>query len=183
MSTEKRKNDIVIGFDLGSECGVAVHYPSGVGKLWSLDTVNYKGPSPATGKMVNMKRGHGHRAQVFYKSVIRTIENIKFSVEEGQSIVVVYEEVKRWQGSDAAHVYGMMRGILLLCAWQCGINTICSYTPSAVKKTATGKGNATKDEMIKAYKDKLSGLFPHKEQVLTDDMADAAWLVYHHLNA
>lgn len=62
---------------------------------------------------------------------------------------VYFEEVRRHAGVDAAHAYGGF--LATLTAW-CEHHTIpYSGVPvGTIKKHATGKGNASKDEMIAA---------------------------------
>lgn len=64
---------------------------------------------------------------------------------------VVFEEVRRHQGVDAAHVYGGLMGTLT--AW-CEEKEIPyeGVPVGTIKKYATGKGNANKDQMIAAVK-------------------------------
>lgn len=60
---------------------------------------------------------------------------------------VYYEEVKRHAGTQAAHVYGAFEGALM--TW-CDEHLIpySSVPVGTIKKAWTGKGNASKDEMI-----------------------------------
>lgn len=60
---------------------------------------------------------------------------------------VVFEEVRRHQGVDAAHVYGGLLGTLT--AWCEEHNVPYEGVPvGTIKKFATGKGNANKEAMI-----------------------------------
>lgn len=64
---------------------------------------------------------------------------------------VVYEEVRRHLGVDAAHVYGGLLG--QLTAWCEDRGVPYEGVPvGTLKKWATGKGNATKDQMSAAMK-------------------------------
>ena len=60
---------------------------------------------------------------------------------------VVFEEVRRHAGVDAAHAYGGFMG--QLTAW-CEHHQIpyLGIPVGTIKKHATGKGNASKDEMV-----------------------------------
>lgn len=62
---------------------------------------------------------------------------------------VYFEEVRRHAGVDAAHAYGGFMG--QLTAW-CELNLIPyqGVPVGTIKKHATGKGNAGKDDMIAA---------------------------------
>ncbi len=66
---------------------------------------------------------------------------------------VYFEEVRRHQGVDAAHVYGGLLGTL--GAW-CERRSIpyAGIPVGTIKRHATGKGNAGKHEMIAAMKAK-----------------------------
>lgn len=68
-------------------------------------------------------------------------------------IEVYYEEVRRHKGTAAAHIYGGF--VAQLTAW-CEENSIpySSVSVGTIKKFATGKGNASKEEMIDAAKRK-----------------------------
>lgn len=84
--------------------------------------------------------------------------------------VVYFEEVRRHLGVDAAHVYGGFLGALTSTCELHG--TPYQGVPvGTIKKHATGKGNAGKDEMLKAAAD--------RGHVPTDDNeADAICLLY-----
>lgn len=83
---------------------------------------------------------------------------------------VVYEEVRRHNGTDAAHVYGGL--MATLTAW-CEENSVPyeGVPVGAIKKWATGKGNADKAAMKQAAV--RLGYAP-----LTDDEADAICLFH-----
>jgi Holliday junction resolvasome RuvABC endonuclease subunit len=71
----------------------------------------------------------------------------------GQVDAVYFEEVRRHAGTDAAHVYGGF--LAVLTAW-CEHHKIPyeGVPVGTIKKHATGKGNAGKDEMIQAMQAK-----------------------------
>ena len=83
---------------------------------------------------------------------------------------VVFEEVRRHVGVDAAHAYGGFMGHLT--AW-CELHNIPyqGVPVGTIKKHATGKGNAGKDEMIIAAKSR--GHDP-----MDDNEADALALLH-----
>lgn len=62
---------------------------------------------------------------------------------------VVFEEVRRHRGTDAAHIYG---GFLATLTNWCDANVLPfkGEPVGTIKKHATGKGNAQKDQMIAA---------------------------------
>lgn len=82
-----------------------------------------------------------------------------------------FEEVRRHAGTQAAHVYGGLVGTLT--AW-CEEHSIpySSVPVGTIKKSATGKGNASKEEMIEAAKRK--GFNP-----IDDNQADALALLFY----
>ncbi len=107
--------------------------------------------------------GGGMRYLKFKKFLEDVYENMKFEC-------VFFEEVRRHQGVDAAHAYG---GFLShLTAW-CEEKQIPyqGVPVGTIKKHATGKGNASKDMMIKAARDR-------GHQPADDNEADAINLLY-----
>ncbi|WP_264375663.1 Holliday junction resolvase [Wolbachia endosymbiont (group B) of Sphaerophoria taeniata] len=95
--------------------------------------------------------------------------------EKFPSIETVYfEEVRRHLGTDAAHCYG---GFLAhLSAW-CEENHIPyqSVPVKTIKRFITGKGNASKSEVIEAIREK--GFFPKD-----DNEGDALALMFYVMN-
>ena len=85
--------------------------------------------------------------------------------------IVVYEEVMRHLGTDAAHIYG---GIVAIIQEHCEIHQIqyVGVPVGTVKKYATGKGNANKDAMVVAAKEKWSDI-----DIKDDNQADALWIL------
>lgn len=83
---------------------------------------------------------------------------------------IYFEEVRRHAGTQAAHVYGGLMGTLT--AW-CEERRIpySSVPVGVIKKTACGKGNASKQDMINAAK-KLG------YDVIDDNQADALALLH-----
>jgi Holliday junction resolvasome RuvABC endonuclease subunit len=75
---------------------------------------------------------------------------------------VVFEEVRRHAGTDAAHVYGGL--MATLTAW-CEENEIPyeGVPVGTIKKYVTGKGNASKDEVIAALNALGYGITDHNE--------------------
>ena len=83
---------------------------------------------------------------------------------------VVFEEVRRHVGVDAAHAYGGFMG--QLTAW-CEHHQIPyqGIPVGTIKKHATGKGNASKDEMVASVR-------ARGHRPADDNEADAIALVY-----
>ena len=79
---------------------------------------------------------------------------------------IVFEEVRRHNGTTAAHTYGEFLGQLK--AWADEQKRAVPYLGipvGTIKKFATGKGNASKEEMIEAVRDRLGypGVTDHNE--------------------
>lgn len=88
--------------------------------------------------------------------------------------LVAYEKVEHHgqrghTNTQAAHIYGGLE--MILQAW-CAQHNIqhTHFTPSEIKKHATGKGNCDKEKMIGAAK--LRGWRP-----VDDNEADALWIL------
>ncbi|WP_375621134.1 crossover junction endodeoxyribonuclease RuvC [Bartonella sp. AA97HXZ] len=77
----------------------------------------------------------------------RWLTELKRSVDEIDA--VYFEEVRRHVGTDASHIYGGF--LATLTAW-CEHHQIPyeGIPVGTIKKATTGKGNASKEEMIKA---------------------------------
>ncbi len=83
---------------------------------------------------------------------------------------VAYESVRRHLGTDAAHIYG---GLMAVLTEECERRKIPyeGIPVQHIKKHATGKGNANKDAMITAARQKWPAA------MLDDDNeVDARWL-------
>lgn len=85
--------------------------------------------------------------------------------------VVYYEEVRRHLGTDAAHIYGGL--LATLTAW-CEEHQIpyCGVGVCVVKKYISGKGKASKEDVLAAIHAK--GF----EDVLDDNQADALAILF-----
>ena len=85
---------------------------------------------------------------------------------------VYFEEVRRHMGVDAAHIYG---GIVAVITGRCERQgtPYCGIPVGTIKKLATGKGNAGKDEMVEAAR----RLYPD-QNVIDDNQADALCILH-----
>lgn len=83
---------------------------------------------------------------------------------------IFYEEVAAHKGTAAAHIYG---GLVATLQTFCEERNIpyCGVPVGTIKKHATGKGNADKDKMIAAAREKLGYVGSD------DNEADALWLL------
>ncbi len=134
----------LLALDLGTSLGFAIFKD---GKFIS-----------GTKRLGTYKEKFGARFHEFRTWLLNIIA--KHNIE-----AVYFERVFGHKGIEAAHCYG---GFLYMLASVCFQQNIpCKgLTVQAIKKFMTGKGNATKDEMIAATKQK--GFNPE-----TDDEADA----------
>lgn len=137
-----------LALDLGTSTGWAVHI-DGQKKLFS-GVVSFK---------TNRFSGGGVRFLKF-KKWLDIIDS-----EYGGFDQVEFEEVRRHLGVDAAHIYG---GFLAVLSGWCEDKGVAyqGYPVGTIKKHATGKGNANKDDVIKSIKQK-------GYQPTTSDEADA----------
>lgn len=87
----------------------------------------------------------------------------------GRPALVAYEKVYRHLGTHACHVYGALEGQVELFVHQRGIG-LWPVTVQAVKKRATGKGNAKKEPVLEAARAKIH------PGISTFDEADACWV-------
>lgn len=139
---------IVLALDLGTKCGWAsggVHAVHG--------TLNL-----APGRF----SGGGMRFLRFRQELATLLDGVG---------MVAFEEVRRHMGVDAAHVYG---GLLAVLTSECEERGIPyeGFPVGSIKKHVTGKGNASKGEVVAAVQ--AVGYDPQ-----TEDEADALalWLL------
>ena len=135
----------ILALDLGTDCGFAIYKDDG--KFIS-----------GTKKLRTYKEKFGARFHEFRKWLLNILE--KHSIES-----VYFERVYGHKGVEAGHCFGGFMYTLASVCYQQNIPCI-SFSVQAIKKFMTGKGNANKDEMITAVKQK--GFKPE-----TDDEADA----------
>jgi Holliday junction resolvasome RuvABC endonuclease subunit len=109
-------------------------------------------------KLRHDRRASGVRALDFYRWLTQMIR------EHGIN-QVYFERVYAHKGVEAAHLYGYFMHTLAAVCEEHGIKCI-GFSVGTIKKSMTGKGNATKEEMIVAAR--LRGFDPQ-----TDDEADA----------
>jgi hypothetical protein len=141
----------VLALDLGTTTGYALRMPSG----------------RIVSGVASFKPGRFDGGGMRFVRFVRFLQEMLASTPIG---AVYFEEVRRHLGVDAAHIYG---GLMAhLTAWCEAKNIPYSGVPvGTIKKHATGKGNASKDEMIAAVK--ARGHAP-----ADDNEADALALLY-----
>jgi len=138
---------IILALDLGTNTGWAIKCDSGI----KSGSVNFA---------TKRNEGGGMRYLRFRK----WLDSINTGIVE-----IHFEEVRRHAGTQAAHVYGGLMGTLT--AW-CEEHSIpySSVPVGVIKKSWTGRGNASKDEMI--IQAKRRGFNP-----VDDNQADALALL------
>ena len=147
-------NDIILALDLGTTTGWAIHSADG----------------SITSGTQSFKPGRFEGGGMRYLKFKRWLNEF---LPEAVS-AVYFEEVRRHLGVDAAHAYGGF--LATLTAW-CEQNRIPyqGVGVGTIKKSATGRGNAGKQEMVEAMR-KL-GHLPDD-----DNEADALALLYHSMH-
>lgn len=127
-------NTRILAIDLGTTTGWAFCCDGGV-----------------TSGYVSFKNGRYEGGGMRYLRFKRWLTELMASV--GDIHAVYFEEVRRHQGVDAAHVYGGL--LATLTAWCEHHNIPYQGVPVAtIKTSATGKGNAKKDDVIAAMRAK-----------------------------
>lgn len=140
-------------FDLGTSCGYARETGgpfiiSGVLKLQQQ-----RNESP------------GMRYIRFQNKLPEILQDVTF---------VAFEDVRfhgKHNSSSVAHVYGALKALLQM---HCEKNKIpyTGFAPPEIKKFATGKGNANKDQMLVAAREKWP-----EHSISSHDQADALWIL------
>jgi Holliday junction resolvasome RuvABC endonuclease subunit len=141
---------IIIGIDPATKCGWAVLKD---GKRIASGTWDFSN---------RRHEGGGMRYLRCRKYFTELIDSMKPDA-------VAYEEIRRHMGVDAAHVYGGLVG---------QITAVCedkkipfkAIPVGTIKKTATGKGKASKQQMIDTANIEFS------TEVVDDNEADALWI-------
>lgn len=138
----------ILALDLGTHCGWALSpHESGV---WNLAPRRFE--------------GSGMRFVTFRQHLRKILEGVN---------LVYFEEVRKHMGVDAAHVYG---GLMAVLTEECEVRKIPyqGIPVGTIKRAATGKGNAPKDVMVAAAKQKWPELV-----IIDDNHADALHLWDH----
>ncbi len=144
--------ETVLTLDLGSTTG------------WACRTAD----TTITHGWVSLKGGRFEGGGMRFLRFNRWLSELYTNV--GEVNAVYFEEVRRHQGVDAAHIYGGL--MATLTAWCENRNIPYQGVPvGTIKKHATGKGNAGKEEMISAMQ--LKG-----HPVTDDNEADALAILH-----
>jgi Holliday junction resolvasome RuvABC endonuclease subunit len=144
---------ILIALDLGLTTGWCLHDTHEA--WWHSGTWNLKG---------SRYDSSGMRFVRFRAHLKELIANANYPD------LVAYEEVRRHLGVDASHAYGGFLAVLQEECEQRGVPYM-GVPVGTVKKTATGRGNASKEDMMAAARARWLGWEP-----VDDNEADARWV-------
>jgi len=119
----------ILGLDLGTNTGWAIRQRDGMIRHGTV-------------KHNNRKRDHVGQRWLNFRAWL-------FGVLSAEQIhLLAYEDVRRHEGITAAHAYGAFKAMVEMCAASCNIELL-PVGVGVIKKAWTGRGNATKQEMIK----------------------------------
>ena len=136
----------ILALDIATKTGWATDTASGV---WNLQ--------PARGESIGMR-------VVRFKAKVK--EMIKI-----EGIELIAYEMPAGRHKAAIMVASQMVGVLMDLCENYGVN-YTPYTSTAVKKLATGKGNAGKPAVMAAARKKFTDVL-----IIDDNHADALWLL------
>lgn len=140
------KNQNVLALDLATKTGWAIKHRDGSIKSGVYDSSGKKG---------------SHEGQRFinFRSFLSAL------IVEHQINHIAYEDIRRHVSTQSAHIHGGFKAIMLMVSAGHNLET-SKYGVGTIKKHFTGKGNASKDDML--LKARELGFQPK-----TDDEADA----------
>lgn len=138
----------ILGLDLGNAFGWAVIDGRGARIDSGVFRLDRRAPE-----------SFGQRLHVLANELMRLTD---------RDTLIAYEDVKRHDGTVAAHAYGAYWGMVALVAWRCGV-TLIPVDVADVKRSATGKGNAKKEAVQMAANERWAHEFALDE-------ADAVWI-------
>jgi Holliday junction resolvasome RuvABC endonuclease subunit len=141
----------IVALDLGTHTGYA----------YTFDSKPHVSMSGVQDFTPRRHEGGGMRMMRFSKWIEELLD--------GDDVVLLYEEVARHKGTAAAHIYGGLLGILQSFCESRGI-PYRGFPVGTIKKHATGRGNANKNDMI-AHAERKFGY------VKSHDQADALWIL------
>jgi Holliday junction resolvasome RuvABC endonuclease subunit len=145
----------ILALDPATKCGWA--HSSGLSGVWDL---SIKRDESAGMRLIRL------RAELDKFLHVHRESNLGVDL-------VVYEAVRNMApgGRGASVVQAMIQGVIVLWCEDHGIN-YRGYSPNQIKKQATGKGNASKDNVLAA----ACMRWP-KLDIIDDNHADALWLL------
>jgi Holliday junction resolvasome RuvABC endonuclease subunit len=137
----------ILAIDPGTNCGWATTDGRGViSGVWNLKGGRFEGAG------------------------MRFVRLRNYLDEVGPVDRVVFEEVRRHLGTDAAHIYGGIVAVVMAFCEERGI-PYEGIPVGTIKKRATNKGNANKEAMVEAARERWP------EFNGDDNEADARWLL------
>lgn len=97
--------------------------------------------------------------------------------------VVVMEDQYAGKNVKTYAKLNQVRGVMVLAVAQKGIDFV-TFTPTQIKRTVAGKGNASKDDIITAVKDLYPGFNRYLSSISgkIDDIADAIGIAHTYLH-
>jgi len=147
----------IVGIDPGTRCGFALLEGDRViaSGEWDLTPRRYESSGM---RFVKFERSLGEMFDILNR-------------HNKTKTVVAYEEVRRHMGTDAAHIYGGLVAIIQAMCIKLDALEYLGIPVGTVKKQATGKGNASKEDMIAAARKH----WPHLP-ISSENQADALWI-------
>lgn len=101
---------------------------------------------------------------------------LKERLRDNKPEAIAYEEVYRWMSSSAAHCFCAFRGIMLKEALRANIPCY-AYSPTTVKKSFCGAGNAKKEVMVATAHMRWPDL-----EITDDNQVDSLAILFLHLS-
>jgi len=142
----------LLALDLGAHLGWA---------MWFNGTV--------TSGTTDLSKSHNKR---FEGPGMKFVRFARFVADLPRPTLVSFEEVRRHLGTDAAHAYGgYLSHLTAFCDTQDPPIPYEGIPVATIKKRATGRGNAPKEDMIAACRGRLN------YEPVDDNEADARWLL------
>ena len=128
---------LILGLDLGTACGWALLRADGsrvASGVWDCHTRVLKRAGMAGGPVQRLMLLRGH------------LDDIALW---GDVVTVAYEEVRAHTGTQAAHVWGALEGVVQLAAARHGWRLL-PVGVGTVKRRLTGSGASRKGSMVRA---------------------------------
>ena len=117
------------------------------------------------------------RKQPMHRRLVEIAQGLREVISEFQPAVAAVEDVFAKKNARSALLLGQARGVALLVVAEASVQLV-SYAPAFVKKTVTGRGGASKDQ-VQRMVTALCGL----ERIPAPDASDALALALCHATA
>lgn len=133
-----------------------------------MDARNSFKPILVEAGVISTKRsmGLGARLKEIFKEVSGVIDRFKPHIMAIESLFSVYKHPR------TAILMGHARGVILLAASTAGIE-IVDYTPLKIKKSLTGSGRASKEQMERMVQSRMGLKTPPRPSHIADAIAAA----------